>query len=236
MLGELYKYTRATIFSVTDVCTSLGPQQGCGFSKGPRTVSPTAGGLRESINLFLGPQSPKFTVSSRTNDLFNTVRPPEVSWMNSPLGPRVDSSTKLLPPVPLRTYRRNAQNSVKVKIRIHRCLCLSGGSHKGFKARHASHTSNTSLKLLLSSGTNLATYKLCQNSDSVKIRFSRFPSCYVRKPNLVTYSLVIEEIGEVCDNDLSPHLPKWRLHTREDSSDYQPITPPKSSLNYVIIQ
>ena len=115
MLGELYKYTRTTIISVTDVCTSLGPQQGCGFSKGPRTVSPTAGGLRESINLFLGPQSPKFTVSSRINDLFNTVRPPEVSWMNSPLGPRVDGSTKPLPHVLIRTFKRNT----KTKARIH---------------------------------------------------------------------------------------------------------------------
>ena len=60
-------------------------------------MSPTAGGLSQSISLFLGPKSPKFTVSSRINDLYNTVRPPEVSWESSPLVFRVDGSTILLP-------------------------------------------------------------------------------------------------------------------------------------------
>ena len=86
--------------NITGVHTLLGNWQGCSStSKGPRAVSPRAGGLSKGISLSLG-SNPKITVSSRTNDSSNTVRPPEVSCqLRYPLALRVDGAVthNLLP-------------------------------------------------------------------------------------------------------------------------------------------
>ena len=98
-LVTLVKYARTSICSVTGVNTVLGIQQGCDINKGPRAVSPTAGGLGESTSLYLG--SP-ITVSSRSPDSFGTVRPPEVSFLSHPLVNGVDGSPNSLPLAPYR--------------------------------------------------------------------------------------------------------------------------------------
>ena len=87
--------------NITGVHTLLGNWQGCSStSKGPRAVSPRAGGLSKGISLSLG-SNPKITVSSRKNDSSNTVRLPEVSscQLRCPLAPRVDGTVthNLLP-------------------------------------------------------------------------------------------------------------------------------------------
>ena len=97
---KLKKYTRTSIISVTDVKSLSGLWQGWDISKGPRAVSPSAGGLSKSINLLLGSLNP-ITVSSRIYDNF-TVRPPEVRFAGCPLANGVDN--------PMNKYLPDCQN------------------------------------------------------------------------------------------------------------------------------